>query len=223
MEDFVELLPFLQPFTDNGERQRKARGEDWVDMTFLTPLLPEHCSSRGPLFLKQAPTKHGNKQLKWHLPSKTTSLPKDLSSETCPKGHSHYSHVAGLLTEQHPSRHRASPGHKQPAGAREAISPQHLTTHVPSALFSLLFAVLLSVLLYCCSCVAIPWFCSDVVIDTFPFPILGTLFSLLQGVPLCFSAFQVIWLCLPWLFGTWEKVPRCMDMEKKSSPAVAER
>ena len=105
-------------------------------MTFLTPLLTEHCSSRGPLFLKQAPTKHGNKQLKWHLPSKTTSLPKDLSSETCPKGHNHYSHVAGLLTEQQPSRHRASPRHKQPAGARKAISPQHLTTHVPSALLS---------------------------------------------------------------------------------------
>ena len=69
------------------------------------------------------------------------------------------------------------------------------------ALFSLLFDVLLSVLLYCCSCVAIPLLCSDVVIDTFPFPILGTLFSLLQGVPLCFSAFQVILLCLPWLFG----------------------
>ena len=105
-------------------------------MTFLTPLLPEHCSSTGPLFLKQAPTKHGNKQLKQHLPSKTTSLPKDLSSQTCPKGHNHYSHVAGLLTEQQPSRHRASPGHKQPAGARKAISPQHLTTHVPSALLS---------------------------------------------------------------------------------------
>ena len=107
-----------------------------MDMTFLTPLLPEHCSPRERLFLKQAPTKHGNKQLKWHLPSKTTSLPKDLSSETCPEGHNHYSHVAGLLTEQQPSRHRASPGHKQPAGARKAISPQHLTTHVPSALLS---------------------------------------------------------------------------------------
>ena len=94
------------------------------------------CQSTARLQDHYFSNKHGNKQLKQHLPSKTTSLPKHLSSETCPKGHNHYSHVAGLLTEQQPSRHRASPGHKQPAGAREAISPQHLTTHVPSALLS---------------------------------------------------------------------------------------
>ena len=45
-------------------------------------------------------------------------------------------HLPGLLTEQQPSLHRASRGHKQAVGARKATSPEHLTTDVPSALLS---------------------------------------------------------------------------------------
>jgi len=44
--------------------------------------------------------------------------------------------LPGLLTEHQASLHRASHGHKQAAGAGKAISPEHLTTDVPSALLS---------------------------------------------------------------------------------------